>query len=49
MLRRFFQDYKQLEEKEVLVDEFQGAAAALPVIHKALAEYRKRCILTAPC
>ncbi len=41
MLRRFFQDYKQLEQKEVHVDEFQGAPAALPIIHNALAAYRK--------
>src|SRR4051812_3324659 len=32
MLRRFFQDYKTLEGKAVEVDEFQSAAAALPVI-----------------
>ncbi len=41
MLRRFFQDYKQLEQKEVTVNEFQGAEAALPVIDDALAAYRK--------
>src|SRR4051794_12017705 len=32
MLRRFFQDYKQLEGKAVEVDELQPAEAALPVI-----------------
>src|SRR6266581_4218199 len=37
MLRRFFQDYKTLEGKNVEVDEFQPAAAALPVIEEALA------------
>src|SRR5579875_1833616 len=32
MLRRFFQDYKQLEGKSVEVEEFQQSADALPVI-----------------
>ena len=39
MLRRFFQDYKQLEGKAVEVEEFQPAAAALPVIEQSLARY----------
>ena len=39
MLRRFFQDYKQLEGKTVEVDDLQPAAAALPVIEAALARY----------
>jgi inorganic pyrophosphatase len=39
MLRRFFQDYKQLEGKSVEVDEFQPAATALPVIEDALERY----------
>ena len=39
MLRRFFQDYKTLEGKAVEVDEFQPAAAALPVIEEALTRY----------
>ncbi|MGD9723439.1 MAG: inorganic diphosphatase [Pirellulales bacterium] len=41
MLRRFFQDYKQLEQKAVVVDEFQGTAAALPVIQDALERYQR--------
>jgi hypothetical protein len=36
MLRRFFQDYKQLEGKSVEVDEFQPAAKALPIIEDSL-------------
>ena len=36
MLRRFFQDYKQLEGKSVEVDEFQASAMALPVIEDSL-------------
>jgi inorganic pyrophosphatase len=39
MLRRFFQDYKQLEEKAVEVEEFQPAGTALPVIEDALQRY----------
>jgi inorganic pyrophosphatase len=39
MLRRFFQDYKKLEGKAVEVEEFEPAAAALPVIEDALARY----------
>ena len=39
MLRRFFQDYKQLEGKAVEVDEMQPAAAAYPVIEDALSRY----------
>jgi inorganic pyrophosphatase len=39
MLRRFFQDYKQLEGKTVEVDEMEPCAASLPVIEEALARY----------
>ena len=39
MLRRFFQDYKQLEGKAVEVDEMQPAEAALPIIMDALERY----------
>jgi inorganic pyrophosphatase len=45
MLRRFFQDYKQLEGKAVEVDKIQPAATALPVIEAALqaySEHRRR-------
>lgn len=41
MLRRFFQDYKQLEGKEVEVEEFQSADAAIPVIQDSLEQYSK--------
>lgn len=41
MLRRFFQDYKQLEGKAVEVDDFQPAAA-FPVIEDALNRYDKQ-------
>jgi inorganic pyrophosphatase len=40
MLRRFFQDYKMLESKEVEVEQFRPASAARPVILEALERYR---------
>jgi inorganic pyrophosphatase len=40
VLRRFFQDYKQLEGKQVQVEDIKPAYAALIVIEKALARYR---------
>ncbi len=42
MLRRFFQDYKQLEHKAVEVDDITPAATAYPVIEAALARYKKK-------
>jgi inorganic pyrophosphatase len=42
MLRRFFQDYKQLEGKQVAVDDFQPAAAAYPIIEDALSRYSQQ-------
>ncbi|MGH7836909.1 MAG: inorganic diphosphatase [Candidatus Binataceae bacterium] len=39
MVRRFFQDYKQLEGKAVEVDDILPASAAYPVIELALATY----------
>jgi len=42
MLRRFFLDYKQLEGKEVEVDEIQAAREAYPIIKAALERYRKQ-------
>jgi inorganic pyrophosphatase len=41
MVRRFFQDYKQLEGKAVEVDKIQPAAAAYPIIEDALRRYRQ--------
>ncbi len=40
-IRRFFIDYKVLEEKEVLVEPFEGRARALAVIAQALEDYRR--------
>jgi inorganic pyrophosphatase len=42
MLRRFFQDYKQLEGKAVEVDEFEPAEAAHPIIEAALERYSEK-------
>jgi inorganic pyrophosphatase len=42
MLRRFFQDYKQLEGKAVEVDEIRPAAEAYPIITAALQRYSEQ-------
>ena len=42
MLRRFFQDYKQLEGKAVEVDEIRPAAEAYPIIKDALGRYSEQ-------
>jgi inorganic pyrophosphatase len=42
MLRRFFQDYKQLEGKSVEVDEIQPATMAYPIIEDALRRYSEQ-------
>ena len=39
-IRRFFQDYKALENKEVTVEQFAGAEEALEVVRESLALYR---------
>ena len=41
MLRRFFQDYKQLEGKAVEVDQIQPAEKAFPIIEDALSRYSR--------
>src|SRR5271156_1979577 len=42
MLRRFFQDYKQLEGKAVEVDEIRPAGEAYPIILSALHRYSEQ-------
>ena len=42
MLKRFFQDYKQLEGKNVKVGKFQPAKSAYPIIKDALINYSKQ-------
>ncbi len=39
MLKRFFEDYKQLENKEVAVEKIQDSSVASPIILAALARY----------
>jgi inorganic pyrophosphatase len=41
MLKRFFEDYKQLEGKEVAVEELQPANVAHSIIEDSLARYYK--------
>ena len=40
-IKRFFEDYKVLEEKSVVVDEIRGAAEGLEAVKQGLAYYRK--------
>jgi inorganic pyrophosphatase len=40
-IQRFFEDYKALEGKEVVVDELQGPDDAYEVINRAFESYRK--------
>ncbi len=42
MVRRFFQDYKQLEGKVVEVNDIQSASSAYPVIEDALQRYTEQ-------
>lgn len=41
VLKRFFQDYKQLEGKQVQVEDIRPSDAAVTVIERALARYKK--------
>jgi inorganic pyrophosphatase len=41
VIRRFFEDYKALENKRVVVDDISPAIEAIPVIEKSLAVYRE--------
>ena len=40
-LRAFFEDYKKLENKTVLVEEFQDKATALNIIKKSFEDYER--------
>lgn len=42
MLRRFFQDYKQLEHKAVEVEEISPVSTAYPIIEAAVKRYTKK-------
>src|SRR6201987_2833066 len=41
VLKRFFQDYKQLEGKQVQVEEIRPAYAAISIIEESLARYQR--------
>src|SRR3954466_14049805 len=41
LVRRFFEDYKALEHKQVIVQDMLGPAEALTIISEALELYRK--------
>ena len=40
-LKRFFQDYKKLEDKEVLVKDFSGAEVARKTVMDSLIQYKE--------
>jgi inorganic pyrophosphatase len=40
-VRRFFEDYKALEQKQVVVEDLLGPAEALRIIREALELYRR--------
>ena len=41
-LRSFFEDYKKLENKSVIVEEFQGRDVALEVIRQSIIDYKHK-------
>ncbi|HYO45560.1 MAG TPA: inorganic diphosphatase, partial [Gemmatimonadota bacterium] len=41
-LKRFFEDYKKLEEKEVRVEEFSGPDEAVRKVSEAIERYADR-------
>ena len=40
-LKRFFEDYKTLENKQVVVEDFMGPGDAVKIIEDALEMYRQ--------
>jgi inorganic pyrophosphatase len=40
-IKRFFEDYKTLENKQVVVEDFMGADEAVKILEDALDLYRK--------
>ena len=40
-IRRFFEDYKALEQKQVVVEDMLGPADALRVLRESLTVYRQ--------
>ena len=41
-LRSFFEDYKKLENKEVIVEDFQNREVAMEVIRQSIIDYDKK-------
>ena len=41
-LRHFFQEYKRLENKTVLVEDFQGKETAIEIIRTAIEDYNQK-------
>ncbi len=41
-LKTFFQDYKVLENKEVVIEEFQGKEKAVEIVAQSLVDYKKK-------
>ncbi|MFV0531812.1 MAG: inorganic diphosphatase [Flavobacteriales bacterium] len=41
-LRSFFEDYKKLEQKTVVVEDFQGKDVAMQVIEQSIVDYRNK-------
>jgi len=39
-LRNFFEDYKKLEQKEVIVEEFQKKDVAIEIVEQSIIDYR---------
>ena len=41
-IQSFFEDYKKLENKSVLVEDFQNREVALQIVKKAMQDYRQK-------
>ncbi len=41
-LRNFFEDYKKLENKEVIVEEFQKKDVAIDIVNQSIVDYNKK-------
>lgn len=41
-LQTFFEDYKKLENKSVVIEEFQSKFIALQIVEKGIADYKKK-------